>query len=93
MTLSEDIKNRIKEHALAERPKECCGIIFENLGEWGVHQCPNHSEKPTGHFSISQRFIMSMQAPKGKLKPSIILTILKTRTSQKTIKPIVITTK
>ena len=67
MTLSEDIKNRIKEHALAERPKECCGIIFENLGEWGVHQCPNHSEKPTGHFSIPALHYVHASS-KGEIK-------------------------
>lgn len=46
--LSSVIKNKIKTHALATAPQECCGFIFKD----DTLECRNSSEHPTRHFSI-----------------------------------------
>lgn len=52
MKLNNSIKERIREHALEESPKECCGMVVEKERELQLYKCPNHSEKPTHHFYI-----------------------------------------
>ena len=49
MTLNPHIKKEIKEHALEESPRECCGIIVNNT----IMRCRNVAPKPTDHFSLS----------------------------------------
>jgi proteasome lid subunit RPN8/RPN11 len=46
--LTDSQKHEIKLHALAEKPKECCGIITQH-----VHRCRNISDNPEHHFKIS----------------------------------------
>jgi len=53
MKLNDSIKHKIREHALRESPKECCGLLVEEGSELELYRCPNHSEKPTSHFYIS----------------------------------------
>ena len=50
MTLSLSIKNKIREHALEEAPRECCGIIVNNVK---VMRCRNVAPKPMDHFSLN----------------------------------------
>lgn len=53
MKLNESIKNQIREHALEESPKECCGVLVEKESRLELYKCPNYSERPTSHFYIS----------------------------------------
>ena len=50
MILSTSIKHKIKKHALEETPRECCGIIVNDVK---VMRCRNIAAKPTDHFSLS----------------------------------------
>jgi proteasome lid subunit RPN8/RPN11 len=50
MTLNPHIKKKIKEHALEESPRECCGIIVNDVK---VVRCRNVAHKPMDHFSLS----------------------------------------
>jgi len=67
MNLKDTIKNTIKEHALREKPKECCGLLIENENEEEVHPCKNSSEKPSLHFSIRPHDY-AFASKRGKIK-------------------------
>tara|TARA_Y100000593_G_scaffold31767_2_gene62468 strand:- start:7109 stop:7825 length:717 start_codon:yes stop_codon:yes gene_type:complete len=43
MNLTQYIKNKIKEHAFKEKPKECCGFVLDCEGERKVFECHNSS--------------------------------------------------
>lgn len=47
------IKNKIKNHALEESPKECCGFVVENNGVIDVLKCKNISKDPINNFKVS----------------------------------------
>lgn len=54
MRLTNNLKARISEHAWAEYPKECCGLIVQSLqsGEVCYHPTPNASPDPHNSFAI-----------------------------------------
>lgn len=67
MILNKKIKSDIKKHALKEKPKECCGLVFESNGSLNIQACSNTSEIPEKHFSISPRdYLKATQ--KGSIK-------------------------
>ena len=55
MRLTKKIKEKIKEHAMKEAPRECCGLIVSNGKDVGVLPCNNNSSRPEHHFVISPR--------------------------------------
>jgi len=57
MTLTKEIKSKIKEHSLIEMPNECCGLIVKNKSTSlvEVHQCKNQSTSKSTGFSLSPR--------------------------------------
>jgi len=55
MILNEHIKFAIKQHALKENPRECCGLLLKSAEGLGIQTCRNVSEKPDKHFSISAK--------------------------------------
>jgi len=52
MILEDYIKKSIKDHALENRSKECCGVVLEKERELKTFRCTNVSEKADKHFSI-----------------------------------------
>ena len=52
MILEDYIKSSIKDHALEDQSKECCGIILEKQNRLKTFKCVNVSEKADKHFSI-----------------------------------------
>ena len=54
MILEDYIKRSIKDHALEDQSKECCGIILEKQNQLKTFKCVNVSEKADKHFSINQ---------------------------------------
>ena len=54
MKITEQIKQKIKEHSLDESPNECCGVILEKDDSVFVKRCKNISEKPLNHCVISK---------------------------------------
>jgi proteasome lid subunit RPN8/RPN11 len=64
MILSPFIKNKIKNHALEEAPRECCGIIVNNTT---VMRCRNIATKPTDHFTLNPLDYMKA-AQKGDIR-------------------------
>lgn len=62
MNLTDNIKAQIKEHALAELPKECCGYVLDN-GE--VIKAKNISENPKERFEIDLKSYLKAE---GKSK-------------------------
>ena len=67
MILNKKIKSIIKRHALKEKPKECCGLVFESNGLLEIQTCSNTSENPEKHFSISPRDYLKATR-KGSIK-------------------------
>ena len=55
MRLTKKIKEKIKEHAMKEAPRECCGLIVSNGKDVGVFPCNNNSSRPEHHFVIPPR--------------------------------------
>ena len=53
MKLTENIKEKIKQHALEESPHECCGVIVSKGKKISVERCKNISSAPEFHFKIS----------------------------------------
>jgi proteasome lid subunit RPN8/RPN11 len=51
--MNETTKNAIADHALAEYPRECCGLVVVSDGEEAYARCRNVAEKPTDHFVMS----------------------------------------
>jgi len=51
--MNETTKNAIAEHALAEYPRECCGLIVLHDGCEAYVPCRNTAEKPAEHFAMS----------------------------------------
>lgn len=54
MQLNDNLKSQICQHAKAEYPKECCGLIVQNMfdGELDYIQLPNIAHDPYNHFEI-----------------------------------------
>jgi len=48
-----DLDPAIVEHALAEYPRECCGVLLERDGRRWYRPCRNVAEKPEDHFAIA----------------------------------------
>lgn len=67
MILSNNIKNKIKNHALRDTTKECCGFLIDNSQDVDVFECSNTSEHPQGHFSISPKDYLKA-SKKGSIK-------------------------
>ena len=55
MRLTKKIKEKIKEHAMKEAPRECCGLIVSNGKDVEVLPCNNNSSRPEHHFVIPPR--------------------------------------
>lgn len=51
--MNETTKDAIAQHAIAEYPRECCGLVVVRAGEEVYVQCRNLAEKPTEHFVMS----------------------------------------
>ena len=67
MILQEEIKKIIKEHALQEKPKECCGLIIEEASRFSAVKCRNISEDPQNIFSLSPHDYLQASR-RGKIK-------------------------
>tara|TARA_R100000664_G_C2757250_1_gene145403 strand:+ start:1888 stop:2625 length:738 start_codon:yes stop_codon:yes gene_type:complete len=67
MNLETTIKQSIREHALEEKPKECCGLLIERKAVKEIYPCRNSSEQPTQHFSINPSDYVKASA-RGKIK-------------------------
>jgi proteasome lid subunit RPN8/RPN11 len=52
MRLTKKIKEKIKQHALKEVPRECCGLIVSSDKDVDVLPCNNGSWQPEHHFVI-----------------------------------------
>ena len=50
MTLSPSIKKQILQHAQAEQPKECCGVVCVVKGRRRYFPCRNLAATPDEHF-------------------------------------------
>lgn len=50
--MNEQIKNAIAEHALAEYPRECCGLVVLEHGVESYVPCGNAAATPGEHFVI-----------------------------------------
>jgi len=55
MILQDNIKEKIKRHALKDLTQECCGLLVEKDNSIDVFECSNVSESPKNHFSILPR--------------------------------------
>ncbi len=54
--MNEEIKAKVKEHALKEFPNECCGFVCVNyLGEITVIPCENTAHNKKGRFVIDPK--------------------------------------
>lgn len=60
--ISNEIKFKIKEHALQKAPEECCGLLVSKNKDLQVLQCANISKDKQNEFSIN---------PKDYLKASL----------------------
>tara|TARA_R110002020_G_scaffold85730_1_gene211378 strand:- start:8232 stop:8972 length:741 start_codon:yes stop_codon:yes gene_type:complete len=65
--IEEDIKQKIKQHALAENPRECCGVIASQGAKSIVFECRNVSETPEETFSLSTADYLRASR-KGKIR-------------------------
>lgn len=52
MNLEENIKSYIREHALEEDPKECCGVVIIKNTKQSAIKCKNIAENPKKSFSL-----------------------------------------
>lgn len=52
INLSEDLKQAIMAHALAESPRECCGVLVDVDGELEYVGCRNMADHPLQQFAI-----------------------------------------
>ncbi len=67
LNLNKKIYNRIKSHALSEKPYECCGLLVEKDNELSVFPCSNIAGDKNFNFRIS--YIDYLKANKiGKIK-------------------------
>ena len=57
------IKQKIKLHAEATAPKECCGFVLEE----DIFECKNYAENPDHNFSISPKDYLKASR-KGEFK-------------------------
>lgn len=53
MFINDNLKLQIKEHALREYPKECCGLIISSGDKLLTYSCKNISSNPLIHFELS----------------------------------------
>ena len=67
MILKDSIKKSIKDHALEDQSKECCGIVLEKEEELKTFRCTNVSEKADKHFSI-RPLDYALAADEGRVK-------------------------
>lgn len=52
MTLSSALKKEILQHAQAEQPKECCGLVCVVKGRQRYFPCKNLADTPDEHFVL-----------------------------------------
>ena len=65
--IEENIKQKIKQHALSENPRECCGVIISSGDKTSVIECRNVSDNPKETFSLSTNDYLKASR-KGKIK-------------------------
>jgi|13_taG_2_1085334.scaffolds.fasta_scaffold05509_4 proteasome lid subunit RPN8/RPN11 len=65
--IEENIKQKIKHHALAENPRECCGVVVSQQPQSLVFECRNVSDTPKKTFSLSPVDYLHASR-KGKIK-------------------------
>ena len=53
MQLADGLRNEILQHAKAEDPRECCGLIAVVKGRQRYFPCQNIAETPDEHFVLS----------------------------------------
>lgn len=68
MILNQENKNIIKEHALKESPKECCGLIYisEQKFSLEIFKAENKDKDPENYFQISEKDYLAA-SEKGKI--------------------------
>ena len=69
MTISEDVKSKIKLHALKNVQEECCGIIVEKFDKFDLQviECKNIAETKKSFFAIDPKDYLRASAA-GKVK-------------------------
>ena len=53
MQLADGLRDQIMQHAKAEDPRECCGLIAVVKGRQRYFPCQNIAETPDEHFVLS----------------------------------------
>ncbi|HAU8267832.1 TPA: peptidase P60, partial [Kluyvera intermedia] len=51
--MREKLMAAIREHAAAEYPRECCGVVVQAGRKQRYLRCENISDKPEEHFTLS----------------------------------------
>ncbi len=60
------IKAKIKNHALREKPLECCGLILNIANDLDTFPCKNCSSEPNDYFLINEKDYLKASL-KGKI--------------------------
>ena len=69
MIISEEIKSKIRSHALQNKEEECCGLIYETANDFNlqVMPCRNSAENKKTFFSVNPEDYLKASL-KGKIK-------------------------
>jgi proteasome lid subunit RPN8/RPN11 len=64
ISITDDVRAAIQEHALQARPEECCGVLSGSNGLiTGIHPLRNDAEKPeTRYFATPEELFAAMRA-------------------------------
>ena len=69
MIISEEIKSKIRSHALQNKEEECCGLIYETENDFNlqVMPCRNSAENKKTFFSVNPEDYLKASL-RGKIK-------------------------
>lgn len=67
MILTKNIKKAIRDHAVEQDPKECCGLLYEKEGQIESRACENISADTSRYFVINPRDYLHTSSL-GKIK-------------------------